>query len=432
MMENKVLKTTKNIVVGFFTLIFIMGFFSKSIVNLFLPKVQVVSAIKGSIEKSIDLEGTIEPKEVYKVRLGGNVIVDEYFVKVGQEVKVGDPIFKINDKYGFKGEDEQIEDLKLLLEKEAVKLDRLKNSSFIIDEKNIEVLEDKIQSKKNEISKLEQLYESGAISLSELERNKESLKDLENNLEIKKILLEEKKKENLLEIKEAENNIKRIKNEISEIENKKKFYAKVSDDGIYYSDVDGVILRLNQVNRILGKDTTIIEIGKVKGYNSVKFVAYVPDKYYYFVKNAAKIEIETENKNLVPDAARIVNVSEVAENKLIKIEAIFGDEAQGVPVLGQRLQGKISKEYSKENTIPKVAVIPYDGYGVGKEGYVYVVEEKKGILGTEYIAKKIDVVMVVVGDNQVCVRGLETLEKPRVITNLSYKIKDGVKVHLWD
>ncbi|WP_427339543.1 efflux RND transporter periplasmic adaptor subunit [Caloranaerobacter sp. DY30410] len=431
-MENKVLKTTKNIVVGFFTLIFIMGFFSKSIVNLFLPKVQVVTAVKGSIEKSVELEGTIEPKEIYKVRLGGNVIVDEYFVKVGQEVKVGDPIFKINNEYGFKGEDEQIQDLKLLLEKEEFRLERLKNSSFIIDEKNIEILEDKILSQKNEISKLEELYKSGAINYSTLERNKESLKELENNLEIKKILLEEKKKENLLEIKEVENNIKQIKNKISEIEKRKKFYAKVADDGIYYSDVDGVILRLNQVNRILGKDTTIVEIGKVKGYNSVKLIAYVPDKYYYFVKNAVKIEIETENKNFIPETARIVNVSEVAENKLIEIEAIFEDEVKGVPVLGQKLRGKISKKYKKENTIPKVAVIPYDGYGVGKEGYVYAVEEKKGILGTEYIAKKIDVVMLVVGDSQVCVRGLETLEKPMVITNLSYKIKDGVKVHLWE
>lgn len=431
-MENRVIKATKNIVVSFFALVFIMGFFSKSIVNLFLPKVQAVTAMKGSFERSVELEGTIEPREIYKVRLGSSVIIDEYFVKIGQEVKVGDPIFKINNEYGFKGEDEQIEDLKLLLEKEELRLERLKSNSFIVDEKNIKILEDKIQSQKNEILKLEKLYESGAINYSMLEQSKESLKELENNLEIKKIQLEEKKKENLLEIKEVENNIKQLKNKISEIEKKKKFYAKVGDDGIYYSDVDGVILSLNQANRILGKDTTIVEIGKVNGYNSVKLVAYVPDKYYYFVKNATRIKIETENKKFVPESAKIVNVSEVAENKLIEIEAVFEDEAQGVPVLGQKLRGKISKKYKKENTIPKAAVVPYDEYGVGEEGYVYVIEEKKGILGTEYIARKVDVTMLVVGDNQVCVRGLETFEKPRVITNLSYKIKDGVKVHLWE
>ncbi|WP_069649324.1 efflux RND transporter periplasmic adaptor subunit [Caloranaerobacter ferrireducens] len=431
-MENRVIKATKNIVVSFFALVFIMGFFSKSIVNLFLPKVQAVTAMKGSFERSVELEGTIEPREIYKVRLGSSVIIDEYFVKIGQEVKVGDPIFKINNEYGFKREDDQIEDLKLLLEKEELRLERLKSDSFIIDEKNIKILEDKIQSQKNEILKLEKLYESGAVNYSTLERSKESLKELENNLEIKKLLLEEKKKENLLEIKEVENNIKQLKNKISEIEKKKKFYAKVGDDGIYYSDVDGVILSINQANRILGKDTTIVEIGKVNGYDSVKLVAYVPDKYYYFVKNAVRINIETQNKKFVPESAKIVNVSEVAENKLIEIEAVFEDEAQGVPVLGQKLQGKISKKYKKENTIPKAAVVPYDGYGAGKEGYVYVIEEKKGILGTEYIARKVDVTMLVVGDNQVCVRGLETFEKPRVITNLSYKIKDGVKVHLWE
>ena len=37
-----------------------------------------------------------------------------------------------------------------------------------------------------------------------------------------------------------------------------------------------------------------------------------------------------------------------------------------------------------------------------------------------------------VGDDKVIVEGLENYNKPQLINNLSYKIKDGVRVHLWE
>ena len=85
-MKNNIVVRTKNVAIAFFVLVFIMGFFSKSIINLFLPKVIVEPAIDGLVERTLNVKGIIEAKKSIKVRLGGSVIVDEYIVKIGEAV----------------------------------------------------------------------------------------------------------------------------------------------------------------------------------------------------------------------------------------------------------------------------------------------------------------------------------------------------------
>lgn len=255
------------------------------------------------------------------------------------------------------------------------------------------------------------------------------LKASELTLEIKKHEMEVKKSENDILAAEVQSNIKKIQDEIANMGNQKKFYSSLGEDGVYFSEVDGIILDINITGNILSQDTTIVEIGLVDGFNSVLFEAFISDEYYDFINSTKRIELNFEDKAM-PKEVMITSISRLSDNNMIKIEGEFGNSVKE-PIIGQRIRGKAAKKFNLEGTIPKDAILPIGNLDIGEQGIVYVLEEKEGILGTEYFAKQVSVTLTGVGDNNVSIMGLEGFTKPKVITNLSYKIRDGVKVFLW-
>jgi len=430
-MKSKVLNITKGTVISFFVIVFILGFFSKSIVNLFLPKVQTITPVKGSFYETLNVEGEIEPKETFKVRLNGNVMIEEYFVQIGDEVEKGDPIFKINSDYGINRVDKSIEDLKLSVEKQRVRLEKLQENSYEMDEKKIKLLEERINMQKNQISKKEKLYKAGSITATELENSKQSLKEAEMNFEMQKISVEEKKKLDSIAIKEVVSNIKELQREINDIEKRQNFYSDIADDGIYYSEIDGIFLKNSRMDGVVYRDTAIVEIGKVKNFDSVKFVTQIPQKHYDFVNNNRIIEIKNSQGNK-SSLVRITNISKVVTNNMIEIEGEFSDEmVDEEPIIGQKFRGEIKKKFVSEKVLPKSAIIPSGEFKAGNKGYVYVMVEEKGALGIEYIAKMVSITMTDVGDYYAGI-SMEGYDKVKVITSLSYKINDGAKVLPWE
>jgi hypothetical protein len=101
--------------------------------------------------------------------------------------------------------------------------------------------------------------------------------------------------------------------------------------------------------------------------------------------------------------------------------------------VGQKLKGVIRQRFVLEghNKVPKAAVINFEAYKEGSKGTVYLLEETEGVLGIEYRAKEIEIEILAAGDDHVIVSGLENIEEPKVIVNLSYKINNGAKVFLW-
>lgn len=428
-MDNKILKSIKNVVVSFFVIVFILGFFSKSTIALFLPKVQVAPVMKSAYSKTLDIEGSVVSKETFKVRINGDIIVDEFYVKAGQEIKKDQPVFKINSSFGIRSSGQKLEDLKLNLNKSKLELEKLSSKSYDVDEKNIDLLEEKLKLQKEELEKLEELYENGSIAYSNLEQKRMELKTSEINLEIMKLQIEGKKSENNILTAEVQNNIKKIQDEIANLENQRKFYSSLGEDGVYLSEADGIVLDINSTGNILYQDTAIIEIGLVSGFDSVSFESFISDEYYDFINSTKRIELNFEDKAM-PKEINITSISKLSDNNMIKIEGEFGKSTKE-PIIGQKIRGKVAKKFTLEGTIPKDALIPVDSLDIGKQGIVYVLEEKEGILGKEYFAKQVNVTLTGVGDNNVSITGHEGFTKPRVITNLSYKIKDGVKVFLW-
>ncbi len=428
-MSASLSKNIKKIAVEFIVLIFVMGFFSTTVANFFLPDIYGTKILEyQKFTKSIPINGTIQPKETNRILFDEDIVIRKFFVNVGDGVKIGDPIFEVDESYGKLTESKETRGLYLNIENEELNKEKL-NISLEMKEKDIQKIEELIEKENNDLNSIIALYEVGSISQMELNRAKDSIKDLEYKLQTEKESYEVMKREVDVNIKNIENNIVNIRKEIKELNKENGFYAKVSGDGIYYAEVEGTILSISDIGQILRRESLITEIGIVEGYDSVKFVGYVDEKDEDFINLGDSFSFKEIAKDRKLEA-KVSNKSRVANNQMIKVEAnIFkAKDVKGVPLIGGRLEGRIAKEEEGAMVVPKVAIIPTRSLEEGQSGIVYVIDEKDGLLGKKYFAKQVTVSIVKIGDDKVEVTGLEPYSGKSVITNLSYKIRDGVKI----
>lgn len=431
-MKSNIVVTTKNIAIGFFVVVFIMGFFSKSIVNVFLPKVIVESAIDGLVERTLNIEGIIEAKKSFKVRLGGAVIVDEYFVKVGDIVEVGRPLFRIDKSYGIKDNGSALEGLRLQLEASRIRLGNLKQETYEIDEKNIAAMEHRLAKSKEELMKQQELFTAGVISKQEMESFEADIEEQLFAIEVSGLQLKEKKRNDEANIEELENEIERDGHQILELQKQNEFYGNVDNEGIYYSAANGIVTYLSELQHIIPDDTVITEIADVSSGDALIYTANINEEDYDFVTSAGEIEII--GKSILDSMyLKISSVGKINNTDLFQVAAAVEKQNIEKVNIGQKLKGVIKQRFVLEghNKVPKAAVINFEAYKEGSKGTVYLLEENEGVLGIEYRAKEIAVEILAAGDDDVIVSGLENIEEPKVIINLSYKINNGAKVFLW-
>lgn len=425
-MESKALAVIKKLLFEFIVVVFLIGFFSSSFANYTVPKVNSVLAYSGNIEKTFPIEGKIEYKQVHKVRLGASAIIEENFIDVGKEVEEGEPIFRINLNYGIEDMEKQLMSLEVELEKENHKLLKLQESQSLIDEKELGLLKRDIEIEEKKLSKLNKLYEAGGISLDALEEYKHSLEMLQANFAIEKIRFHDAQRERLLEIEAVNRQIKEINDDIEEIKRKSSFYSSIEKDGIYYAEMPGVILKNSKTNQILSPDEAVVEIGIVgEKVGDLMFSGYISEEDGSNFKPGDILNVEL-NKPQKEVRFKPQNMYFVEEKGEFIIEGELMRELPSNVLVNRSYKGEIKKIHRAENIIPKSAVIASELVEGGK-GIVYIIETVEGILGSQHIAREVQVEITGVGD-QISVEGLEEYENPRVITSLSHRIKDGVKV----
>lgn len=434
-MESKVVKnvknTAKNTVIGFFVLVFIMGFFSKSIINLFLPKVVVEPALEGAVVRSLNVDGVVEAKNTIPLRLSGETIIVEFLVKVGDKVEEGMPLFRINKAYGLQGNDAEIERLRLEAEAQRLRITNLRQGSDQIELKNILSMEAKLEKSREELANQQILYDAGVISKQELDNFIENVGQQELNIESAKLRLDESKRQSLAAIKELEGQVKGIELQIKELEGKQDFYGSVDEEGICYSKVSGVVTSISQTQSILPRDTVVMEIAVIDSNAGLRYATEIMEDDYDLVKEAGDIQINSEDV-LNSEFLDITSINRGTGNTY-RVEAAIPNTGEKKYTIGQKLKGIVKQKYVVKGgyKISKSAVIVYGEYKAGSEGVAYLLDVQDGILGKEFRAKEVPVKLLAVGDDEVIVSGFDGFEKPEAILNLSYKIKDGAKVFLW-
>lgn len=431
-MKNKILKNARNVIIGFFVLVFVMGFFSKSIINLFLPKVMVEKAVEGTVQRTLAIEGLVEAQKTYKVRLPDAVIIEEYLVRNGDTVQVGSPLFRINTTLGLERMDSAVERLKLQQESNSLRIAELKGTTYQIELKNIAALENRLKEAELELAKQQALFDAGVIALQELEGYKKSIGQLQMDIDLMKLQLEDRKRQTAAEIKSVENQQKSIELQIKDAKSQQATKTYVDSEGIYYSEISGVVTKLDEGQDMIQGNGVLLEIAETKEGQPLVFAADISGRDYEFVKSAGGMQID--GKTIMD--SKFIEISSIykqGNGDSYRVEGFIKKEEQGDLVLGDKLRGSVKQKYAVKGgyKIPKASVIVFDEFKVGSEGNVCLLEAVEGVLGTELKVKEMPVKLLAVGDNDVIVSGLETIEDPQVIVNLSYKISDGKKVFLW-
>lgn len=105
MKNNKTRKElVKNLLIIFLAVMLVLTFCSNTIMNMYLPEVQTEAVRSGKIQDSVRGSGVIELNQAYQIKLPSVRTVKTVLVKEGQEVKVGDVLFKLD-----KGDEAELE-----------------------------------------------------------------------------------------------------------------------------------------------------------------------------------------------------------------------------------------------------------------------------------------------------------------------------------
>ena len=149
---------------------------------VYVDPVTVIAGIgtgSGQVER---YAGVVEPQDTWDVKLDGDTKIEKTYVKVGDEVKQGDPLFKYDtteseqkiaqdeidverDKNNIETDTKTIEEYKKQLSRTTAEADRLEIETQILQKENdIKTTEYDIKSKELEISQLKEKIASAEVT----------------------------------------------------------------------------------------------------------------------------------------------------------------------------------------------------------------------------------------------------------------------------
>lgn len=189
MLKKKILS---KIILVFLSVMLLLTFFSKTIINLSLPQVKSEKISGGNLLFSIRAEGQVLPDEIREVYSKKNLRIKEILVEEGDQVEAGDTIILLEGS-----EDSSAMEKEIQLKKLQLQLEEIKNQPALVDlsiyEKSLEEAKRNLDREKENYEKIKTLYESGAESAKSLQEAEYRLEDSRQNYELSLSQLEQKK-----------------------------------------------------------------------------------------------------------------------------------------------------------------------------------------------------------------------------------------------
>ena len=368
-------KTIGRLSLMFISLMIILTFFSNTISNLTLPRVQAARPANGALIKEIFGEGTVEAKQVWEEYVETNLRVTEVFVGLGDSVSQGQPILSL--------------DVKSL------------QDSYLDEQAHLELLElsldgteDVLEQKQRDYEKIKVLYENGAEVEVNLLNAEKSMVEAERNCESIRLNLEiqGRKVESLAQ--------------------------EVANGGVYTAPCDGIISELNFAKGELTNN--LLPLFQVADpAQGFLLVVPVDDDLADYAKpgDPVAINIFSLDKRAEGKIARIVaNNQDPVEQKDLWIDVTLEGLAGGEK--GEIYLSKKTKQYP--SLVPNSAV-----YTDSNGSFVYVLKSRKGPLGEESYVQRLDV-NVEDSDNEKS--ALTNLMMDEVIIQSNKTLKDGDRV----
>lgn len=363
------------------TLIGIIGFYMAN--RNKVVQVDAAIAVEGSIEKYVEELGIVKAKNQGDIYASTSGTVKEILVDIGDEVKKGDVLVKLDDMQISK----EIQGLET--ERSAI-LAQYNEAKETVDIESIKKLELTVKDMERRTRRAEEtannsqrLYEAGAIS-------HEEYKNALDNLELEKSNLEKIKLDLELMNKPVSKNITaQYEARLKQIDIQKEKLKDLSRDFTITSNIDGIVLRKTiEEGSYIQPGMDIMEIGNVEELYIesdilVDDIAYVQEGARVKIsnKNLGLVDLEGVVKKIYPYA--FTKVSDLGvEQRRVKVDIEIKDSIKNIRP-GYDLDIKIVVD-SKDNTIliPKDSIFDMEGKHfvfVNTDNKAELREVKKGL-----------------------------------------------------
>ena len=363
------------------TLIGIIGFYmvnrNKTV------QVDAAIAVEGSIEKYVEELGIVKAKNQGDIYASTSGTVKEILVDIGDEVKKGDVLVKLDDMQISK----EIQGLET--ERSAI-LGQYNEAKETVDIESIEKLELTVKDMERRTRRAEEtannsqrLYEAGAISHEEYKNALDNLELEKSNLEKIKLDLE------LMNKPVSKNIIAQYEARLKQIDIQKEKLKDLSRDFTITSNIDGIVLRKTiEEGSYIQPGMDIMEIGNVEELY-IESDILVDDIAY--VQEGARVKISNKNLGLVDLGGEVQKIYPYAftkvsdlgvEQRRVKVDIEMKDSIENIRP-GYDLDIKIVTD-SKDNTIliPKDSIFDMEGKHfvfVNTDNKAELREVKKGL-----------------------------------------------------
>lgn len=361
--------------IGKLSLLFLMTmigltFFSNTINNFALPRVQTVRPGSGALIKEIFGEGTVEVKSTREEYAAANLRVKEVMVEQGDRVSKGQPILSLD-----------VDSLNLEVETLRLEAD-IQQSNYLDEQARYQQIQLSLvgalknqEQKQRDYNNLKALFEKGAETAVNLQNAEKDLAEEESNCQTIRLNLE-------IQARKVENLAKQVANMTS----KADILAKeAANNGVYTAPVDGLITELNfPAGSMTNNSLPLFKLADLgQGF---RLIVPIDNDWVDYVKPGDTVSVNTLSLGDKKTEGKI--------DKIVENSRHNGDEKDlWIDVSLEGLTGGEKGEiYLSKKTKPYATLVPNSAvYDDSSGSYVFVLESRKGPLGEENYLQKVDV-----------------------------------------
>ncbi len=440
-MKQKLVKTA----IAFFGIMIAFTVLSRVAYNISTPIVILGKAENMEMGSNIIGNGVVEAQEFVPVAVEGQKTIQKISVLEGQKVKAGDVLYELDLKKLEKEIEEKKKELKgLELQIESAKSAQMvaEQAKALTKSQAVEDYERAVQMADQEIATAETVWREAQEEYRQFQGNPSLYPDKTEQECLQKI--EETRKAYESAVSAKDENLYQAQKAIDLADVPEAKDTSVEQAELTKASVEKQLSALKELQSAEGKvvspmDGVVSAVNiQVGGMTSGTADILIADTS---AEMMLKVQFSEENKEHVIVGANVKLISDVlmeteknAVGKL-KITAIQQNTETGAGVeasirippntlpIGTSVGVQIEtskKMYS--GCIPLEALHQEEG----NQYYVYTTDEKKTILGTEVIARRVDVTVEYKGDRYAAVKGLSVDQN--IILSSSKQISDGGRI----
>lgn len=432
------------VALGFLALMLALTFISRAAASLTVPLVSAESPSSSALAHTVRGTGTIEARQENAVVAKQGLLVSKVFVRPGQQVKEGDPLFTID-----------LEDLQQQIQQQSLQLQKLQLQAAQTNDANQNQLAqlaidravadyDAVEAEQKKLVKrAKQDLEEAEDRWDEYEEWGEG-QFIEGQWQPDDTSYEDAYREKRRAYQDAKDaQEKALQQAQRAIEDAKLQYSKSYSGAIttldikekqieiqslsQYQENDGIIKAgqagtVTKINVAPGQHTSgeasLLMTEDLAGYY---FRSVIPAQDAYYLERGRTVSVVTpENKKGIE--ATIESLQPNAGDKTVELVAFL---PQGSGTYGA--QGEFTTTQYTKNYDLCVPISALHEDSTGK--YVFIMEERSGVLGKEQVAVRISVTLLDKNSEKAAVEGA-LYRDSRVITSSAKPIGENDKVRL--